>query len=86
MDHPDYFSVNHLVNMKELFDARVHLGHHEGAWNPLTAPYIHGLRATQHVINLDKTVECLKVSVSNLCNPLYIGCHVFNYICNVFKV
>ena len=83
MDHPDYFNVNQLVNMKELFDARVHLGHHEGAWNALTAPYIYGLRATQHVINLDKTVECLKVRVSTL---LYIDCHMFNYICNVFEV
>lgn len=50
--------------MKELFDSRVHLGHHEGTCEPLTRPYIYGQRATQHIIDLNQTVDCLKVSAS----------------------
>lgn len=61
MDHEDYFGVQSMIDLKEMFDARVHLGHHEGAWDPLTRPYIHGLRSTQHIIDLEKSMECLEV-------------------------
>jgi len=71
LDHPDYFGVKNSVELKELFDARLHLGHHEGAWDPLTLPYIHGLRSTQHVIDLNQTVECLACALNVLSHIVY---------------
>jgi len=71
LDYDDYFNVKDLVNMKELFDARVHLGHHEGAWNPATKPYIYRQRSTQHIIDLNQTVDCLKVALNVLSHVTY---------------
>jgi len=71
LDYDDYFNVADLVNLKELFDARVHLGHHEGAYDPLTRPYIYRLRATQHIIDLNMTVECLKHALNVLSHIVY---------------
>lgn len=78
MDHEDYFHVNKLINMKQLFDARVHLGHHEGTWDPLTRPYIYGMRSTQHIIDLEKTVECLQVRIFS-CDFLFWLWHQFDF-------
>lgn len=55
--------MNKLVKVKELFDARVHLGHHEGCWNQNMKRYIYGTRAHHHVIDLNKTVQHLQVTV-----------------------
>lgn len=71
LTHNDYFNVNKLVNMKELFDSRVHLGHHEGTCEPLTRPYIYGQRATQHIIDLNQTVDCLKCALNVLSHIVY---------------
>ena len=68
MDQEDYFGVKSLIDLKEMFDARVHLGHHQGAFDPLTSPYIYGLRSTQHVIDLEKSMECLEVKFHYLLN------------------
>jgi len=61
LEHDDYFDVNSMIDLKEMFDARVHLGHHEGTLDPLTSPYIYGVRSTQYIIDLEKTEECLQV-------------------------
>merc|ERR1712224_195006 len=71
MDHEDYFNVAELVKIKELFDARVHLGHHEGCWDENTRPYIYGARGKQHVINLNETVKCLKIALNVLSHVVY---------------
>lgn len=71
MDHEDYFGVQSMIDLKEMFDARVHLGHHEGAWDPLTRPYIHGLRSTQHIIDLEKSMECLECALNVLSHVVY---------------
>lgn len=71
LNHNDYFGVNSMVDLKEMFDARVHLGHHEGAWDPLTRPYIYGLRSTQHVIDLNKSIQCLKCALNVLSHIVY---------------
>ncbi len=59
--HDDYFNVKPLVQLKELFDARVHLGHHEGCWNVFMKPYIYGARAHHHIIDLNKTIVHMQV-------------------------
>ena len=53
----------------------MHLGHHEGTWEPLTRPYIYGLRSTQHIIDLEQTVECLKVRL--LLRNILSNCQLF---------
>ena len=62
LDHPDYFEVQNMFTLKEMFEARVHLGHHEGCWNPLMQRYIHGTREHFHIIDLNQTLEHMKVS------------------------
>lgn len=62
MEHPDFFEVHKLFTMKDLFDAKVHLGHHEGCWHPLMKRYLYGTREHHHIIDLTHTVEHLRVS------------------------
>ena len=64
LEHPDYFGVSKMVSLRELFDARVHLGHEQGCWNQHMKPFIYGTRARYHVIDLNQTVEHLKVSIA----------------------
>lgn len=47
------------VDIKQLFEAGAHFGHKTSRWHPKMAPYIHSKRGGVHVIDLNKTVECL---------------------------
>ncbi|MCE7936891.1 30S ribosomal protein S2 [Candidatus Saccharibacteria bacterium CPR2] len=47
------------VDIKELFEAGAHFGHTTSRWHPKMAPYIYGKRGNIHVIDLEKTVDCL---------------------------
>lgn len=58
--HPDFFGVNSLTSVQQLFEARVHLGHKTGVWNPLMKPYLFGSRSGTHIIDLDKTLVHLR--------------------------
>ncbi|XP_065670423.1 small ribosomal subunit protein uS2m isoform X2 [Hydra vulgaris] len=71
LEQDDFFDVKKLVDLKKLFDSRVHLGHHEGTWNPLTRPYIYGQRSTQLIIDLNQTVECLNCALNVLSHIVY---------------
>ena len=53
-----------MTSIGELFDARVHLGHKRGMWNPLMKPYIYGLRADTHIIDLDTTLQHLTLALN----------------------
>ncbi len=44
---------------KELLDAGVHFGHLKKKWNPKMQPYIFMERKGIHVIDLNRTLECL---------------------------
>ena len=44
---------------KELLDAGVHFGHLKKKWNPKMAPYIFMERKGIHIIDLNRTLECL---------------------------
>jgi len=50
MDTPKY---------KELLDAGVHFGHMRKKWNPKMLPYIFMERKGIHIIDLNRTTECL---------------------------
>ena len=60
--HDDYFQVSKLFTIKDLLNAGVHFGHHEGCWNPYMKPYLFGSRERYHIFDLDKTAEHLTVS------------------------
>lgn len=62
--HPDFFGVNAATSVRQLFEARVHLGHKTGVWDPRTKPYLFGSRAGIHIIDLDKTLVHLRRALS----------------------
>ena len=47
------------LEYKDLLDAGVHFGHLTRKWNPKMAPYIFMERNGIHIIDLNKTLECL---------------------------
>ena len=47
------------LELKELLDAGVHLGHLTRKWNPAMAPYIFMEKNGIHIIDLFKTLKCL---------------------------
>ena len=49
--------------LDELLTAGVHFGHMSSRWNPKMNPYIFTTRNKIHVINLEKTLEKLKVAL-----------------------
>jgi len=71
LDHDDYFNVAEHINLSELFDARVHLGHHEGTYEPLMRPYVYGQRAGQHIIDLQHTAQCLQCALNVVSHIAY---------------
>lgn len=44
LKYQDYFGVHNLFTVKDLFDARVHLGHKDTALNPRMKPFVFGTR------------------------------------------
>lgn len=49
-----------IPTYKELLDAGAHFGHLKSKWNPKMAPYIFMERRGIHIIDLNKTTECLQ--------------------------
>lgn len=47
-------------NLEEFLKAGVHFGHKTSKWNPAMKKYIFGSKDGIHIIDLEKTVECLK--------------------------
>lgn len=47
------------INLEDMLEARVHLGHSTRNWNPKMAPYILANRKGIHIINLTKTARFL---------------------------
>lgn len=64
LQEADYFETSAMIGVRELFDARVHLGHKRGMWNPLMKRYIHGTREGIHVFDLDKTLKHLWLALN----------------------
>lgn len=51
---------------KDLLDAGCHFGHMKRKWNPKMRPYIFVERKGIHVIDLNRTVECLELAANAL--------------------
>lgn len=58
--NPDHFEVRNLFTIKELFDARVHLGHRDDTLHPNMRPYIFGSRLGHLIFDLPTTAEHLR--------------------------
>lgn len=71
LQHPDYFNTSSMTSIGELFDARVHLGHKRGMWNPLMKPYIYGTRVNTHIIDLDITLRHLTLALNVIGHMAY---------------
>ncbi|XP_069556896.1 small ribosomal subunit protein uS2m isoform X1 [Brachyistius frenatus] len=70
---PDFFRVSELFSLKDLFDARVHLGHKKGCRHRLMAPYLYGCRLDQDIIDLDQTAEHLQRALNFTAHVAYRG-------------
>lgn len=53
-------SPAHEFSVRQLMNARVHMGHKASLWNPRMAPYILGERNGLHIIDLDQSVPLLR--------------------------
>ncbi|XP_029024691.1 28S ribosomal protein S2, mitochondrial [Betta splendens] len=73
LDKPDFFRVSELFSLKDLFEARVHLGHKKGCRHRLMEPYIYGCRLDHDIIDLDQTVEHLQQALNFTAHIAYRG-------------
>jgi small subunit ribosomal protein S2 len=48
--------------IQNMLDAGVHFGHRVRRWNPAMAPYIYGQKYGIHIIDILKTLQCLKTA------------------------
>lgn len=55
-NQPDPFGVEDMVTLKDLLEARVHLGHKAGCWTRYVKPYLYGIRNNLHIFNLNTTL------------------------------
>jgi small subunit ribosomal protein S2 len=54
--------VDQTITVKQLLEAGVHFGHRSRRWNPKMKPFIFGKRQGIYVIDLDKTLERLRIA------------------------
>ncbi|KAM4527721.1 small ribosomal subunit protein uS2m-like isoform 2-T2 [Odontesthes bonariensis] len=73
LEKPDFFRVSELFSLKDLFDARVHLGHKKGCRHRLMNPYLYGCRLDHDIIDLDQTVEHLQQALNFTAHIAYRG-------------
>jgi len=59
-----------------MLEAGVHYGHQCRRWNPRMRPYIFGARNGVHIIDLQKTVQCLKSAYLFVENTVANGGHI----------
>lgn len=57
-----HYASHPSCSVQQLMSVGAHLGHAARKWNPRMAPFLHGERAGIHIIDLDKTVVCLRVA------------------------
>jgi len=64
LKYQDYFGVQRLFTVRDLFEARVHLGHKETAADPRMNQFIFGNRFGQSIIDLDQTTLLLRQALN----------------------
>ncbi|KAH9499334.1 28S ribosomal protein S2, mitochondrial [Bulinus truncatus] len=73
LQQEDYFNLKHLVTLKDLFDARVHLGHNAGLRHESMTPYIFGCRQGTDIIDLEQTLPLLQHALNICAHIVYHG-------------
>ncbi|XP_033502229.1 small ribosomal subunit protein uS2m [Epinephelus lanceolatus] len=73
LEHPDFFRVSEFFSLKDLFNARVHLGHKSTCRHRLMEPYLYGCRLDQDIIDLDQTMELLQQALNFTAHIAYRG-------------
>ncbi|KAJ3605756.1 hypothetical protein NHX12_027800 [Muraenolepis orangiensis] len=73
LESKDFFRLSELFTVKDLFDARVHLGHKKGCRNKRMQPYLFGCRLDQDIIDLDLTAEHLQLALNFTAHVAYRG-------------
>jgi small subunit ribosomal protein S2 len=58
------------VDIKQLLEAGVHLGHKTLRWNPKMKKYIFGKRDSIHIIDLTQTLELTKIAMEKVYNTI----------------
>jgi len=56
------FPMDQTLTIKELLEAGVHFGHLSKRWNPKMAPFIFGKKNGVYIINVEKTLEQLRIA------------------------
>ena len=51
-----------VISIKHFIEAGVHFGHRTRRWSPQMRPYIFGMKNGVHIIDLQKSLRCLKVA------------------------
>lgn len=59
----DFFGLNELFTVEDLFNARCHYGHKEQLLNPHMRPYIFGKRLGALIIDLNETARLLRYAL-----------------------
>ena len=72
-DARDYFGVEKLFTIKDLFNARVHLGHTVRSMVPQMRPFIFGTRFDMCVFDLDETALLLKQALNFIAHVAHRG-------------
>lgn len=57
-----------MINLEEMLNSSVHLGHPVKQWNAKMAPYIYGERNGIHLIDIVQTMICLSKANEFLVN------------------
>ena len=52
------------LSLEGMLKAGVHFGHKKARWNPKMKQYIFGLRQGVHILNLEKTLDCLNKALA----------------------
>jgi small subunit ribosomal protein S2 len=74
----DYFGVHRLFTVKDLFDARVHLGHKASALDSRMGQFMFGTRFGTSIIDLDQTTLLLRQALNFTAHIAYRNAGLFH--------
>jgi small subunit ribosomal protein S2 len=73
----DYFGVHKLFTVKDLFDARVHMGHKASALDSRMGQFMFGTRFGTSIIDLDQTTLLLRQALNFTAHIAYRNAGLF---------
>lgn len=71
LKHHDFFSVSDMFTMKDLFNAKVHLGHKIGSLDEHMKEFIFGQRLDYLIIDLEQTVSLMQAALNFIAHIAY---------------